>query len=923
MSEKGSSRRTFLKGAAAGGVGVTLAGGAYTQRERLLGAGANSLSDHDHIARLVSDDQVTHRATGGNWAEGGSWNASVPGDGARVLIPEGTTVTLAGELDAALKTVRVDGRLRVDPSAPTRLLVDTMVVAGTGTLELGTPEQPVQRGAGAVVEFTDDGAIDEAWDPERVSRGLLALPGSTVRIAGAERTPWARATPPSAGDSSLTLAERPTDWAEGDSLVVAGVTPDENRDESVTVAGVSGSTVDLDGALTHDHVPPREEFDAYVAAMDRNVTLRSASEATKRRGHVMFMTTDVRVQHAAFDSLGRTDKSRPVTNPENGTPPEPDTPNPKARYACHFHRTGIDASTAPRVVEGCVVDGSPGWGYVNHHSNVAFRDNVSHDVFGAGFVAEVGNEIGSFERNFALRSTGTGGVPDGRQFHEGREGATDDFGHGGYGFWLQSPGVAVDDNVAAGHRHHGFVWWTRPKPDEQMAPERFSGITVDFANFPVENVSGQDRLLQSDAVTDGAVPSTLVKLRSFSGNTAFASGGGVDISRHRFADAHDEVEHYSVVDEFTAFNVGAHYSPWDSRRVPNGRGAQGGQNGISIRYSANVVVRNPTLVDGAGGHRGVGINRNHAPQNLRVENPDIEGWFTGIRAPPRGESPITGGRLDNDVDVHVIGGGTDRRWTPAQHVRIEDVTFGEGGRASVFMRTNLDDDIYGVFSPAGGVELDGTPLYFDSQRPDVVPYPTEADLGDAGTDAMGDLTEASPAEFVGKSNRELSNEFGLAVEGQPLPDDAGRRSDVVGGFAGGSSGSTETEGPLRAVESAEGSVYEFGTLDQGERLYVYDDARFRAVPGKYTGLTYLRPEKGDNGIERPSGYRLDLAEPADVFVAYDAESRPAWLDDWTDTGDSIGTDDGTRQVFRKSVDAGTTWLGGCPDTYKMYTVFVR
>ncbi|MDS0282143.1 G8 domain-containing protein [Haloarcula onubensis] len=926
MSEDGSSRRTFLQGAAAGGIGVTLAGGAYTQREWLLGGsdGANSLSGPDHVTRLVTDDQVTDRATGGAWADSGSWEGAVPGDGAHVLIPEGTTVTLASELDAAHGTVRVDGRLRVDPTAATRLLVDTMVVAGTGTLELGTPAKPVQRGAGAVVEFTDGGPIDEAWDPERVSRGLLALPGSTVRIAGVERTSWARtATAPEAGDRSLTLAEAPTDWAEGDRLVVAGLDPDENQDESVAVAGVSGSTVDLDGSLTHDHVPPREEFDAYVAAMDRSVALRSASAATKRRGHVMFMTTDVRVQHAAFESLGRTDKSRPVTDPVNGTPPEPDTPNPKARYACHFHRTGIDSSEDPRVVEGCVVDTSPGWGYVNHHSNVAFRDNVAYDVFGAGFVAEIGTEIGAFEGNFALRSTGTGDMPDGRQFKAGREGAIDDFGHGGYGFWLQSPGVAVDGNVAAGHRHHGFVWWTRPKPDREMDPDRFSGITVDFADFPVENVVGQARLLQSDDVTDGKVPSTKVRFRSFSGNTVFASGGGLDISRHRFGDAHDEVGSYSVVDEFTAFNVGDHYSPWDRRRVPNDRGAQGGHNGVSIRYSANVVVRNPTLVDGVGGSRGVGINRNHAPMNLRVENPDIAGWFTGIRAPPRGESPITGGRLDNDIDVHVIGGGTDRRWTPAQDVRIDGVDFGDGGRASVFLRTNLDDDLYGVFSPEGGVELDGTPLYFESQRPDVVPYPTAADLDDAGEDALGDLTDASPAALVGKSNRELSNEFGLAVEGRPLPDDAGRRSDVAGGFAAGSSGGSATDGPLRAVESAEGSLYEFGRLDQGERLYVYGDAEFLTVPGKYAGLTYLRPEQADADIDRPSGYRLDLAEPADAFVAYDADATAPWLDDWTDTGDSIGTDDGTRRVFRRSVDAGTTWLGGCPDTHRMYTVFVR
>jgi len=114
-------------------------------------------------------------------------------------------------------------------------------------------------------------------------------------------------------------------------------------------------------------------------------------------------------------------------------------------------------------------------GYVNHNSYVEIEDSVSYDVFGAGFVAEVGNEVGSFRNNFALRSTGSGGLPDNRQFREDDEGSIDDFGHGGYGFWLQGPGVAVDDNVAAGHRHHGFVYWTRAKPTTRSTQSRSGG----------------------------------------------------------------------------------------------------------------------------------------------------------------------------------------------------------------------------------------------------------------------------------------------------------------------------------------------------------------------------------------------------------------------------------------------------------------
>jgi hypothetical protein len=54
-----------------------------------------------------------------------------------------------------------------------------------------------------------------------------------------------------------------------------------------------------------------------------------------------------------------------------------------------------------------VVD-SPGWGFVNHSSNVVMEDNVAYDVIGASFTTEAGDEIGAFRRNLAVKSTGSG-----------------------------------------------------------------------------------------------------------------------------------------------------------------------------------------------------------------------------------------------------------------------------------------------------------------------------------------------------------------------------------------------------------------------------------------------------------------------------------------------------------------------------------
>src|SRR5207248_6298728 len=100
------------------------------------------------------------------------------------------------------------------------------------------------------------------------------------------------------------------------------------------------------------------------------------------------------------------------------------------------------------AVRGCVVVNSPGWGFVNHSSNIDMEDNVAFNVAGAAFVTEAGDEIGSFRRNLAVRSVGSGADTVARV-------KLQDFGHEGDGFWLQGGGVAVEQNVAVGQAGAG------------------------------------------------------------------------------------------------------------------------------------------------------------------------------------------------------------------------------------------------------------------------------------------------------------------------------------------------------------------------------------------------------------------------------------------------------------------------------------
>ena len=57
--------------------------------------------------------------------------------------------------------------------------------------------------------------------------------------------------------------------------------------------------------------------------------------------------------------------------------------NPRGRYAVHFHRTGIDEDADPATISDSSVVDTPGWGIVNHSSNVDVDGNVVFNAVGA------------------------------------------------------------------------------------------------------------------------------------------------------------------------------------------------------------------------------------------------------------------------------------------------------------------------------------------------------------------------------------------------------------------------------------------------------------------------------------------------------------------------------------------------------------
>lgn len=770
-------------------------GSLFERRSYLKLSGAAALFCAGSTALQGPFDGPCRAVQNGQWDDPSIWAAgTVPNDDDRVLIEQGVTATLAHQGTARLKTVQVDGTLTFDPTVDTRLQVETLVTNAKSTLRIGTPSSPIAPGSEARIIFIDTGPIDEVQDPERLRRGLLVNGDLTVH--GEAKTSWSRlASFPTAGDRQLTLLEAPTNWKVGDRVVVPGVNPNRNSDEKRRIEAVDGTTVRLDSALQGDHVPPADDLDGYVLNLSRNVVFESESAEIPRRGHVMIMSTATDVRYAAFRELGRTDKSRVITNPVRGSVPDEAGTNPKARYSLHYHRTGIGQQ--PHRAKGVVVEGGPGWGIVNHHSHANVTDSITYDVLGAGFVAEGGNERGSFRRNFALRSAGSGDKIDDRAFgtrHASIE--IDDFGHAGHGFWSQSPIVELTDNIAAGHRHYGFVVWTRPLLDGPMAEcTQVEDSRVTYCpNLPMEYVEGHEPLLEAISAgrfshdhdqlmrESNKVPSCFVRLERFEGNEALASAGGLDFSRNSFKWKHERFDQFSEIRDFTVYNVGPHIDDeGNTRSVVKDGVKKGGNQGIKLRYLSNVAVRDCKLL--GTDETGVGIPGHDYLWTNTVENCDIREWDVGVVA---GEHRVTIVRdtvLDNAADIEWKIGNTG----PLVAERNDD---GAGGQPSLSHELSYDDvkadELLG-FARNQGTILDGRTVYYEEQHPEYVPIESKEELVTVTTGGsyghMTDVIGHDDAEAViGLTNQELLDQFGVSLGGSLLPDTAVAEEYVTGGM---------------------------------------------------------------------------------------------------------------------------------------------
>src|SRR5215813_6702689 len=153
-------------------------------------AGEAGHQEHAAALALLDPSGASHvAARSGDWSDAATWSSGIPADGARVLIPDGVTVTVSAPVAAALEWIRVDGSLRFAPDQDSRLQVTTMLVTAGGALSIGEPDRCVSPDKTAELLFMPRTAEQRRNDKLDISGGLIAL--GAVQFCGASKAAFA------------------------------------------------------------------------------------------------------------------------------------------------------------------------------------------------------------------------------------------------------------------------------------------------------------------------------------------------------------------------------------------------------------------------------------------------------------------------------------------------------------------------------------------------------------------------------------------------------------------------------------------------------------------------------------------------------------------------------------------------------------
>jgi hypothetical protein len=297
------------------------------------------------------------------------------------------------------------------------------------------------------------------------------------------------------GATTLTVhGDVPVDWLVGDELLLPRTTLNNPQvkdapfstaeqkkwvrayaeSERVKIAAIEGNVITLAEPAKWDHVGAVDRIGTQVvwvpvANLTREIVFESENPAGVRGHFVAFGNADVNLAGVAFKDFGRTtiDQLHSTLMDSQGNILQLGT-NQIGRYPVHLHHVcgpmdGVDGGDFQAVVSNCVVDGGDvqnrvKWGIVLHRASwCQVSDNVVFNFGGGGIVEEDGCErSNTYERNFVCQSWsrtlfkdefGNALLPEHEDItNPARE--SDERGTGPAGFWFaRSYDIRCKDNL--------------------------------------------------------------------------------------------------------------------------------------------------------------------------------------------------------------------------------------------------------------------------------------------------------------------------------------------------------------------------------------------------------------------------------------------------------------------------------------------
>ncbi|KAA1243237.1 T9SS type A sorting domain-containing protein [Aquimarina sp. RZ0] len=561
---------------------------------------------------LIPHNLYTHKVVNnGNWSNPDIWEGKrIPGLASIVLIPSGLSVNYDINSDAHIFAISNEGTMTFKPTnrKKIKLVVDTWMNGMMSLLEMDSSSSPntvtdivfkafdiekkkrnqiggahwnnaiknhfsdgftVKDHEGKVNIQDGSGVLGRyKWDPTQLSLGLISM--GAVDIKGFDIDDFIQLnTNIEKNKTTINFPGIPKGWKVGDRIFI-GATNWIRGSETKIIKSISGNTITVDSKSRGHRNISGFNFYPYIGNLTRNITFRSyyttlLDKNVTRRGHTMFMhNANVKIQHAAFWDLGRTDKSTPLDDfkytfedfhndpkiilpkDSNGNPQyikaDPkDIQNQRGRYAFHFHRTFVNSDKAA-LAKGNAIWRSPGWGMVHHDGNADFIDNVVFQVAGAGMISESGSEAGLWEHNFVSAGDPRFGSnftsKDPKFLFRRRRDLIDDDFMGNGAFAMQGRNIRMIDNVAnsagIGFEYQGSgTELSNPVIDlvDTQLIKQSMGIDI----FPIRN----------------KVPRSENPIPEFKGNISYMCADGM---RSQFRNERAGTSVHSVINDFTVLN---------------------------------------------------------------------------------------------------------------------------------------------------------------------------------------------------------------------------------------------------------------------------------------------------------------------------------------------------------------------------------